>query len=106
LEAWRLSKDGRTIAGELIIQAMGSACEVVMKIDDELRFGRRCADMQLAVSVLDGLLRDHRRAGWKCARCLGERFICEQHPHRPWPHEECTGPEHPCPQCNARELTR
>jgi len=26
-----------------------------------------------------------------CARCQGERWICEAHPDRPWPHYEVSG---------------
>ena len=45
-----------------------------------------------------------------CPLCQGERWVCEQHPERPWPHlvqtleqgphEDCAGPGDPCPACN------
>jgi hypothetical protein len=35
-----------------------------------------------------------------CARCQGERWICERHPDRSWPHDDCAGPGEPCPACN------
>lgn len=36
-----------------------------------------------------------------CPRCRDERFVCEQHPTQPWPHDDCAGPGVPCPLCNA-----
>jgi hypothetical protein len=33
-------------------------------------------------------------------RCQGERWICEEHPDQPWPHDDCAGPGEPCPLCN------
>jgi len=38
-----------------------------------------------------------------CARCHGERWICEAHPDHPWPHDDCPGPGEPCPRCNVKE---
>jgi hypothetical protein len=35
-----------------------------------------------------------------CPLCEGERWVCEQHPERPFPHEDCDGPGDPCPACN------
>jgi hypothetical protein len=34
-----------------------------------------------------------------CARCKGVRFICEDHPWLPFPHDACAGPGEPCPEC-------
>lgn len=31
--------------------------------------------------------------------CGGKGWICEQHPERVWPHEDCAGPGMPC-ACN------
>jgi hypothetical protein len=39
-----------------------------------------------------GLFQDHLTKGWRCARCCGERRICEQHSDRQRPHEDCAGP--------------
>ena len=36
-----------------------------------------------------------------CVACKGERWICEQHPAREWPHDDCAGPGMPC-ACNPR----
>lgn len=38
-----------------------------------------------------------------CLRCHGERWVCEAHPDRPWPHDDCPGPGDPCPACNSGE---
>lgn len=38
-----------------------------------------------------------------CLTCHGARWICEAHPDRPWPHDDCAGPGDPCPDCNRRE---
>jgi hypothetical protein len=35
-----------------------------------------------------------------CPRCQDARWICEQHPERPWPHGDCPGPGDLCPECN------
>ena len=35
-----------------------------------------------------------------CPRCQDKRWICEAHPDRPWPHDDCEGPGEPCPGCN------
>lgn len=32
-------------------------------------------------------------------KCGGERWICEEHPELPWPHDDCPGPGMPC-HCN------
>ena len=34
-----------------------------------------------------------------CARCHGQRWICEAHPWKPVPHDACSGPGEPCPEC-------
>jgi hypothetical protein len=26
-----------------------------------------------------------------CTRCRGERWVCEAHPDKPWPHDDCAG---------------
>jgi hypothetical protein len=31
--------------------------------------------------------------------CGGEGWLCEQHPERAWPHDDCAGPGMPC-TCN------
>jgi hypothetical protein len=38
-----------------------------------------------------------------CGRCReGEGWICEQHPNKPFPHNDCNGPGMPCVNgCNA-----
>jgi hypothetical protein len=42
----------------------------------------------------------------RCARCGGERWICETHPNVVWPHGGCSEPRIPCPACNAGEPPR
>ena len=34
-----------------------------------------------------------------CPLCEDERFVCEKHPEKPWPHDDCAGPGIPCPAC-------
>ena len=33
-----------------------------------------------------------------CGECA-DGWQCEQHEHRPWPHDECGGPGIPCKTC-------
>jgi hypothetical protein len=33
-------------------------------------------------------------------------WICEQHPDRGWPHDDCGGPGVPCPSCNQESPPR
>lgn len=35
----------------------------------------------------------------ECCICMGEGWVCEQHPQLPWPHDLCDGPGMPC-RCN------
>ena len=61
------------------------------------------------ISLFDQVTRDRAEqatldgAFEKCARCQGARWICEAHPSRPWPHDDCAGPGDPCPICNVAE---
>jgi hypothetical protein len=43
-----------------------------------------------------------------CPRCRGHGWLCEQHPHCYWPHDDCMGPGIPCdaPGCLADWLAR
>ena len=41
-----------------------------------------------------------------CRRCRDLAWVCEQHPSREWPHEDCAGPGEPCPVCNTSEPPR
>jgi hypothetical protein len=64
-EAWRVTKDGRTISCELRNEERtGAGWDVVIRQDGELSFSRRCADEALARFVADGLKRDELNAGW------------------------------------------
>jgi hypothetical protein len=64
-EAWRLMKDGHvTTCVRFNEEQIGAGWEVVIKIDDEWVFGRRCEDQGLARFVANGLKQDHLRAGW------------------------------------------
>jgi hypothetical protein len=42
-----------------------------------------------------------------CGKCA-DGWICEEHPDRPWPHDDCAGPGKPCdgPSCQYRIDTR
>lgn len=43
-----------------------------------------------------------------CARCENCRWVCENHPDRPWEGERacgCGGAGMPCPVCNSSEVT-
>jgi hypothetical protein len=37
----------------------------------------------------------------ECSYCQDQRFVCEEHPATPWPHDDCAGPGEPCPICNS-----
>jgi len=37
-----------------------------------------------------------------CPLCQGELWLCEEHPDKPWPHDDCPGPGFACvcnPEC-------
>ena len=34
-----------------------------------------------------------------CPLCQDARFVCEKHPEKLWPHDDCAGPGMPCPLC-------
>ena len=38
-----------------------------------------------------------------CSRCRHERWICEAHPERPWPPDDCPGLGETCLACNTGE---
>jgi hypothetical protein len=38
-----------------------------------------------------------------CPLCEDARFVCEEHPSKPWPHDDCAGPRIPCPACQDPE---
>ena len=38
-----------------------------------------------------------------CPVCLGERWLCQDHPDNTWPHDDCAAPGRPCPSCNTSE---
>lgn len=40
-----------------------------------------------------------RPAVMACERCGGDGWVCEAHPDRPWPHDDCSGPGIPFPAC-------
>jgi hypothetical protein len=35
----------------------------------------------------------------RLCKCDGGGWVCEQHPEREWPHDDCAGPGEPC-TCN------
>ncbi len=36
----------------------------------------------------------------KCKLCKDEGWICEEHPDKPFGHDDCCGWGDPCPDCN------
>jgi hypothetical protein len=45
------------------------------------------------------------RAWGKCLRCKGSfepGWVCAEHPHKPWKHDDCGSEGSPCPVCNPR----
>jgi len=64
-EAWRVTKDGRSISCELRDDARaGAGWEVVIRQDDELSFSRRCLTEEHARYVAGATLKDHLNSGW------------------------------------------
>ena len=41
-----------------------------------------------------------------CKKCDHTGWICEQHPDKPFPHDDCAGPGDPCPYCNNADHPR
>jgi hypothetical protein len=42
----------------------------------------------------------------QCARCGGERWVCEARPDQPSGHDGCSEPGEPCPVCNTDDPPR
>ncbi len=40
-----------------------------------------------------------------CVVCRDTKWMCEKHPDREWPHDDCAGPAEPCPVCNTSDPT-
>jgi hypothetical protein len=54
-------------------------------------------------------LRQEASPGKACRRCDDSRWVCENHPDRPWQWERacsCGGAGAPCPDCNAADPPR
>jgi len=63
-EAWRLTKDARTMTCELRTDARAGGWEIVLALDGEWQFGRQCANEALARFAAESLKQDHLRGGW------------------------------------------
>jgi hypothetical protein len=62
---WRLTQNGQTMICELHSdERAGAGWEVVLKLDDEWLFGRRCPEQWFARFVANGLKQDHVNRGW------------------------------------------
>ena len=66
----------------------------------------RCLSGATRCAWSAGPIGSHTETVTTCHRCVGQRWVCEAHPDRPWPHEDCAGPGEPCPLCNAGEPLR
>jgi hypothetical protein len=40
-----------------------------------------------------------KRPFMPCTLCADARFVCEEHPSQPFPHDDCPGPGILCPAC-------
>lgn len=63
-EAWRVNKNGRTMACRLRREDVGAGWELVLMLDGEWQFGRRCPNEGLARFAAETLKQDHLRGGW------------------------------------------
>jgi hypothetical protein len=64
-EAWRVTRDGHTIACELRDESpLGGGWDVMIRQDGEVSFSRRCPDEACARFAANGLLHGHLKAGW------------------------------------------
>jgi hypothetical protein len=108
-EAWRLKKPGKGYVRCLIVSHPIGWELRLLHGDDLLRshaFREPDPLLDAASEWKDKML----AAGWQQPRpievvtgicyCV-EGWICEQHPDRGWPHEDCAGPGMPCedPAC-------
>jgi hypothetical protein len=63
-EAWRVTKDGRTMACRLRRETAGAGWELVLTLDGQWQLGRRCPNEPLARYAAESLKQDHIRGGW------------------------------------------
>src|SRR5438270_5641530 len=64
-EVWRLSKGGELLVCELLDDShVGADWEVVLRKNDELILGKRCATRAIADDVARTFRQDHLRTGW------------------------------------------
>ena len=68
---------------------------VLVEIDPY--FARREGEVSLSANDL-GLLTDNYPVS--CRRCHDRAWVCEAHPEKPWPHDDCPGPGELC-SCEA-----
>jgi len=64
-EAWRLQKDGRTMACLVRRdERPGGRWVVILSLDGQWQFACRCATRSEATFAAESLEQDHRRGGW------------------------------------------
>jgi hypothetical protein len=62
---WLIERDGHTMSCELRDDSpFGARWDVLIRLDGELLFSRRCTDEPLARFAMQALLEDHLHAGW------------------------------------------
>lgn len=95
-QLWTLRLNDRQIDCEL--RAHGSyGVEVQLYRDREFYAGRMFPNRERALEFAEA---EREVLQPSCPRCGRERWICEEHPEQPWPHDNCAGPGIPCPLCN------
>src|SRR5262245_21057627 len=99
-ELWTMVRGDERRRAELIDRDNGAA-EVQFHSERGFMSGQRHDPRGLALLVAEGVRNALEAAGWVCARCRGERWVCVVHPDQPSDHEGCDTREgEPCPQCN------
>jgi hypothetical protein len=91
---------------DLVERANNVAELQVFAADDHFLSGQRYDPRGLALLKAENVRSALEAAGWTCARCRGELWICEEHADRPFPHDGCVGPGVPCPSCNTSDPPR
>jgi hypothetical protein len=86
---------------ELVEREAGSAELQLFAFDNQFLSGQRYDPRGLALLEAEQVRSALEAAGWSCARCGGERWVCVVHPDQRSDHEGCDAREgEPCPHCN------
>jgi hypothetical protein len=105
-ELWTMVKGLELRRADLVERANNVAELQVFAADDHFLSGQRYDPRGLALLKAENVRSALEAAGWTCARCRGELWICEEHADRPFPHDGCVGPGVPCPSCNTSDPPR